>query len=81
MPREDYSVQADEWFELDNERILVLIHDSGLGRAGGPELGESSRTSAGVRDPGRKVRRLDIYSDREPALAELGLASEPSATD
>jgi hypothetical protein len=28
-----------------------------------------------------KVRRLDIYSDREPALADLGPASKPSATD
>ena len=37
---EEYRVEADEYRELDGERVLVLVHRSGRGRASGVELAE-----------------------------------------
>ena len=34
-----YSIEADEYCELDSQRVLVLVHDGGRGRASGLDLG------------------------------------------
>ena len=78
----EYRVEADEYRELDGERVLVLFHASGRGKTSGLELGQLRTQLAGlyhVRDG--KVRRAVIYWDRKRALAELGLAPEVEATD
>jgi ketosteroid isomerase-like protein len=73
----DFRVEADEYRELDNERILVLCHVIARGKTSGLEIG---RTRAGqanlfhVRNG--KVSRMVIYLDRDHALADLGLAPE-----
>jgi ketosteroid isomerase-like protein len=73
----DYRVQADEYRELDDERVFVFTHAGGRGKISGLEIPES-RTAGGalfhIRD--RKVTRLVLYFDRERALADLGLASD-----
>jgi hypothetical protein len=72
--------EADEYRELDDERVLVLVHLSGHGKASGLNL-EQLRTKGAevfnLRDG--KVIRLAFYSDRDRALAELGLAPEGGA--
>jgi ketosteroid isomerase-like protein len=37
---EEYRAQAEEYRELGGERVLVLVHFSGRGRASGLELGQ-----------------------------------------
>ncbi len=34
-----YTVQADEYRDLDDERVLVLLHAGGQGKMSGVELG------------------------------------------
>ena len=71
-------VAADDYRELDCERVLVLNHYSGgRGKTSGVELGQMRTEVAAlfhVRDG--KVTRLVLYWDRERAFADLGLASE-----
>jgi ketosteroid isomerase-like protein len=70
---EDWRIEADEYRELDDERILVLLHAiSGRGKTSGLEVGHIRTNSAylfHIRDG--KVTRLVFYWDRERALTEL----------
>ena len=83
---EDYSIEAEEYRELDDERVLVLSHSaSGRGKFSGLEVGQVDETGAlvfHVRDG--KVARFVGYFDRDRALADLGLeddaVSEESTT-
>jgi ketosteroid isomerase-like protein len=72
---EDYDVGADEYRELDGERVLVLSRHSGRGKASGLELGQISAKGGAflfqLRD-GRVIRFV-VYFDRDCALADLGL--------
>jgi ketosteroid isomerase-like protein len=74
---EDLRQQADEYREVDGERVLALFHYSGRGKASGLELGQiwkkGGATLFHIR--GGKVTRLVAYLDRERALADIGLAS------
>jgi ketosteroid isomerase-like protein len=70
----DYGVTVDEFRELDEERVLVLVHQRGRGKASGLEIGQMSAKGASlfhVRDG--KVTRLIFHIDRERAFADLGL--------
>jgi ketosteroid isomerase-like protein len=74
---EEFRVEADEYRELDDERVLVLTRNTGRGKTSGLELGEMRTHGATlfhVRDG--KVTRLVVYTDRERAFADLGLAPE-----
>jgi ketosteroid isomerase-like protein len=74
---EQYRVRADEYQELDDERVLVFVKQRGRGKTSGLELGRLQSTGAAVyhvRDG--KVSRLVLYMDRDHALADLGLAPE-----
>jgi len=71
---EEYRVEVDEYRELDDERILVLMLHCGRGKTSGLDVGQVKRAGANVlhvRD--RKVTRLVLYWDRERALDDLGL--------
>jgi ketosteroid isomerase-like protein len=68
-------VRADEYQELDGERVLVFHHYIARGKASGLELSQTQTEQAilfHVRDG--KVTRLVIYPNGERALAKLGLA-------
>ncbi len=68
----DYSTTGEEFRELGDERVLVLLTARGRGKASGADL--AANESATVLDlRGGAVTRLAIYFDRRNALAELGL--------
>src|SRR5262249_20906781 len=74
---EDYRIEAEEYHELDHERVLVFDNQSGRGKQSGLELGKRWRKVTSlflIRDG--KVTRLVTYFDRDRALADLGLAPE-----
>ena len=70
-----YRIEAEEYRELDAERVIVLNRYGGRGKTSGLEIGEAGGTKAAtlfhVRDD--KVTRLVGYNNRERALADLGL--------
>ena len=71
---EDYRLVADEYRELDAERVLVLHHRRGRGKTSGLEVAELGREGAQVfHVRNGVVRRLVGYKDRDRALADLGL--------
>ena len=70
----DYRVVADEYHELDGERVLVLMQHGGYGRASG--LGDQQLRTEGanvfhIREG--KVTRLVLYWHRDRALSDLGM--------
>jgi ketosteroid isomerase-like protein len=79
---EDFRADAEEYRELDDERVLVLVDWSGHGKTSGLELGRIRTPAAAlvhVRDG--KVVRLVLYIDRERALADLGLPPEQDVNE
>jgi ketosteroid isomerase-like protein len=73
----EYSLEADEYRELDNERVLVLVRRSGRGKTSGLELGQIGTKGAQLfHVRGGKVTRYVTWADSERALADLGLAPE-----
>jgi len=76
-PWERYRGNVDEYRELEAERVLVLTHASGRGKASGLELDALSTQQAQVvhvRDG--KVTKILVYYNRARAFADLGLASD-----
>ena len=74
---EGFRVAADDYRELDNERVLVLVQFSGRGKTSGVELGQMRTKGAHVfQVRNGKVTRLIQYLDADRALADLGLAPE-----
>jgi ketosteroid isomerase-like protein len=71
---EDFRVEAEEYRELDAERVLVLAHFSGRGKTSGLDVGEMRARGASLFHlKGGNVTRLVLYLDRERALADLGI--------
>jgi len=73
-PFENARIEAEEYRELDGERILVFVHSSGRARTSGLEVKQMLVKAADVfhvRDG--KVTRLVAYWHRDRALADLGL--------
>jgi ketosteroid isomerase-like protein len=65
---------AEEYREVDDERVLVLFRLSGRGKSSGLDV--TGMQSLGVnvfyiRD--HKVTQFDVYFDRDRAFADLGL--------
>jgi ketosteroid isomerase-like protein len=69
-----YRIKAEEYSQLDGERVLVLFHVLGRGRTSGLELGQFQQRLASVFHVREgKVTRLVTYLDRDRAYADLGL--------
>jgi ketosteroid isomerase-like protein len=69
-----YRIKAEEYSQLDGERVLVLFHVFGRGRTSGLELGQFQQRPASVFHVREgKVARLVTYLDRDRALADLGI--------
>jgi hypothetical protein len=74
---EHFRVRADEYRDVDSERVLVLAYQSGRGKTSGLDIGQVQAERAHVfHVHGGKVTRFVIYYDRERAFADLGLAAE-----
>jgi ketosteroid isomerase-like protein len=70
----DFRDVPEELRALDAERVLVLHHFTGRGKASGLDVGQMSARLASVFDVrDGKVARIAIYLDRDRALADLGL--------
>ena len=64
----------DEYRELDDNRVVVVLHNVGRGKVSGLEVGTISQKSVNlftIRDG--KVTRLEANWDGEGALEQLGL--------
>ena len=71
---ESFRIEAEEFRELDDERILVLTPVSGRGKTTGLDLGQTSRKGATLfHISNGKVTRLVPYFDRALAFTDLGL--------
>jgi hypothetical protein len=68
--------EAEEYRELDAERVLVLVHNSGRAKVSGVEVGQvrGGANLFHIRDG--TVNKLFVYFDRDRALADLGLTPE-----
>jgi ketosteroid isomerase-like protein len=72
---DEYRLEADEFRELDAERVLVLDHGVGRGKTSGLQLEQMGTKGAHlfcIRDG--KVVKFVAYFLRERALADLGLS-------
>ena len=70
----DVHVYANEFREIDDERVAVLVHSTGRGKASGLEYPpELTRTAHLFHVRGGKVVRFLVYLDRDRALAGPGL--------
>jgi ketosteroid isomerase-like protein len=70
----EYRIEAEDYRELDDQRVLALVHQGGRGKASGVQLDEMQTEAAAlfhIREG--KVTRLVYYWDRDRALADLGL--------
>jgi ketosteroid isomerase-like protein len=71
---EDFQVNAEEYRELDDTRVLVLIRRSGRGRSSQLPVEQMRSLAADVfHILDGKVVQLMHYPDRDRALADLGL--------
>ena len=69
-----YGVQAEEYRDLGDDRVLVILHAVGRGRISGVELGQTTGKGANLYHvSGNKVTRLVIYFDHTRAFDDLGL--------
>jgi ketosteroid isomerase-like protein len=68
---DDYVAEAEEFRELDGERVLVFGRMGGRGKASGLRVDTEFANVFDLR--GGAVTRLRLYADRESALADLGL--------
>ena len=75
---EDFRAEPEEYLVIDDERILVLVRNSGRGRTSGLEV-ESHSVANLFHLRGGKVTRIVVYLDRGRALADLGLGREDLA--
>jgi ketosteroid isomerase-like protein len=76
----DFRAEPEELVVIDDQRILVLVHNTGRGRASGLELEQRSVANF-FEIHANKVTRLVLYWDRDRAFADLGLAPDADATD
>jgi ketosteroid isomerase-like protein len=70
----EHRTMAEEFRQLDSERVLVLVHVDARGKASGLALPESQSKIAvlyQIRD-GRVIRHV-VYLDRADAFADLDL--------
>src|SRR6266436_6131637 len=71
---EEYRLEAEEYRELDADRVVAITRNTGHGKISGLNLGDLPGNGAAVfhvRDG--RVAKLTFYWDRDRALADLGM--------
>lgn len=79
---EDFRLEVDEYRELDDERVLVLVRCSGRGKVSGLQLADMLSNGAAlfhIRDG--KVTRFVFWLKREHAFADLGFDPDANPPD
>ena len=72
----------EEFRELDDERVLVLLHNKGRGRGSGIEIEGIATKAANLFTIRRgRVTSLTLYWDRARAIADLDLPDDAGAQD
>jgi ketosteroid isomerase-like protein len=74
----DFRAAPERYVPVDDQRILVLVHNVARGRTSGIALDQRSVANFFEIRDGR-VTRLVLYWDRARALADLGLAGDAGA--
>jgi ketosteroid isomerase-like protein len=70
----DFRAEAEDYRELDDERVLALHIFTGRGKTSGVEVGQTgSKGACLLHIVDGKVTKLLLYSARDRALADLGL--------
>jgi ketosteroid isomerase-like protein len=70
---DDFRAEAEEYRELDQERVLVLHHFGGRGKSSGLEVGKTTWKGASLfHIIDGKVTKLLLYAVRGHGLADLG---------
>jgi hypothetical protein len=76
---EGFRADPTDYRELDDERVVVLLHFIGRAKASGMDLTQMQTKQASLFQIRHgKVTRLVLYWDEKRALADVGLAPEPS---
>jgi hypothetical protein len=78
---EGWTAEAEELRELDGERVLVLSHFGGQGKASRLELGTRMKGAELFHLRDGKVTRLVLYGAREDAFLDLGLTEQDPHAD
>ena len=72
-----FRIDAEDFMELDAERVLVLVQPSGHGRTSGVDIQEiHARGAVLLHVRGNTLTRFVLYWDRDRAYADLGLAPD-----
>jgi ketosteroid isomerase-like protein len=70
---EDFTVEVEDYRQLDDGCILALVRHSGHGKTSGVELAQVEGGANLLHFRDGKVVRFVAYWDRDRALADLGL--------
>jgi ketosteroid isomerase-like protein len=71
---DDFRAEAEEYRELDAERVLVFHHFGGRGKTSGLEVGQTTSKGACLfYVTNGRVTKLVLYAVRDNALADLDL--------
>jgi ketosteroid isomerase-like protein len=65
--------EAEEYREIDGERVLVLARNRGVGRTSGLDLAQIGESANVFHIRAGKVRKLVLYWNRERAFADVGI--------
>ena len=77
---EGYRATAEEYRELQGDRVLVLQRLDGRGKTSAIDIGQIQPEAAATYDVREgKVSRVALYWDRDRAFADLGLTPEGGA--
>jgi ketosteroid isomerase-like protein len=76
-----FRVQATEFRELDDERVVALTVAGGHGKASGLDLAQIGKAAHLFHVRRRRVTKLVVYFDRERAFSDLGLATEAGSSE
>jgi ketosteroid isomerase-like protein len=79
---EDVRAEIEEYREVDDERVLVLVQANARGKTSRLEVGQMRTTHATLfHIHNGLVTRLVLYWERDRALADLGLARRAVTDD
>jgi hypothetical protein len=71
----EFQVEADEYRQLDEDRVLALCRFAGRGKTSGIEIGQVwTKGASAFQIQNGKVTRLLLYTDYQRALDDLGLS-------